>query len=181
MTFVILFVLAVAWARSLLTWYSGRREQRNVNSISSFSKHLSVLERTAPQNAGFSTVPVRAAGPARVGGVTRQSGAMTRAQAQIRRRNVVLALGVASMTSVALAWYLGGIFGWLSAIVLVAAVGYVGLLFRTHALTIERTEKVHYLHVADEPWDAPEWDEWDDEAYDDVYEDYAVGHAQLAR
>lgn len=183
MTFVILFVLAVAWAWYLLTWYSGRREQRNVNSISSFSKHLSVLERTSPSNSGMVTVPGRAGGqraePRTAVGMGRPPvRAMTRSQAQVRRRNVVLGLGVASMASVLAAWFVGGPFGWLAAIVLVVAVGYVGLLFRTHALTLERSEKVHYLHVADQPVET--WDSWDDEAYEEFAHD-SYPTARLAR
>lgn len=183
MTFVILFVLAIAWAWYLLTWYSGRREQRNVNSISSFSKHLSVLERTSPSNAGMATVGVRPAGPARAAGTyAPRHGAMTRSQAQIRRQQVVLGLGIASLAAVLGAWALGGLFGYLAAAVLVASVGYVGLLVRSNALTTERTEKVHYLQVADDvdaDWDA--WDDWDDEAYDEAYDDYAYTPARLAR
>ena len=46
-TFVVLFLLAVIWAVYLASWIRSRSEHRSVNSISSFNKHLSVLERTS--------------------------------------------------------------------------------------------------------------------------------------
>lgn len=171
MTFVILFVLAVAWAWYLLTWLGSRREHRNVNSISTFSKHLSVLERTSPARAGFSTVPVRPASreAAPTGPSHRPPAAMTLSQAQIRRRNVLFALGGVSLASLALAALAGGVFVPVAVVSFVLLVGYVALLARMRTLQAEQAEKVRYLHAEDDwaAWDE-EWDEWaDDEAYDD--------------
>lgn len=174
MTFVFLFVLAVAWAWYLLTWLGSRREHRNVNSISTFSKHLSVLERTSPARAGFSTVPVRSSGrnalPEGSGLGVGAPAAMTLSQAQIRRRNVLFALAGLSVVSLALAAVVGGVFVPVTAAVVALLIGYVALLARMRSVQLEQAEKVRYLHSEDDwaAWDE-EWDDgWvDDEAYDD--------------
>ena len=51
MTILVLFVLAVVWAVYLVSWIRSRTEHHRVNSISSFSNHLSILERAAPGSA----------------------------------------------------------------------------------------------------------------------------------
>ena len=56
---MVLFLLAVVWAIYIASWARSRTEHRSVNSISSFTKHLSVLERTTP---GRSSGPTRLAG-----------------------------------------------------------------------------------------------------------------------
>lgn len=56
MTFLVLFILAVVWAVYLVSWVRGKTAGRRVNSIHSFSSHLSILERTAPEEVA--TVPV---------------------------------------------------------------------------------------------------------------------------
>ena len=56
---MVLFIIAVLWALYLVSWAKSRTEHRSVNSISTFNKHLSVLERTAP---GRSAAPTRIAG-----------------------------------------------------------------------------------------------------------------------
>ena len=170
MTFVILFVLAVAWAWYLLTWLSSRREHRNVNSISTFSKHLDVLERTSPARAGFSTVAIRSTRSSAVvtpGGPVGPVGgaAMTLSQAQIRRRNVLIALAALALGSLVPALVLGGAWIPLHVGIDVLLVGYVALLARSRRLAVEREQKVVVLH------DEADWAAWEDEAWDD--EDWA--------
>jgi len=94
---VVLFVLAVIWAVYLASWVRSRSERRSVNSISSFNKHLSVLERTSPARqtgttAARSTVVYPGYGP-----VMRRPAAMSRGEARRRRRDVLFVLaGVAA-------------------------------------------------------------------------------------
>ena len=57
LTFLVLFVLAVVWAVYLVSWMRSRTSHRRVNSISSFSNHLSILERTTPVGAGVPMSP----------------------------------------------------------------------------------------------------------------------------
>lgn len=178
MTFVILFVLAVAWAWYLLTWLGSRREHSNVNSISTFSKHLSVLERTSPANAGFSTVAVKPSnrGAVPAGPSFRPPAAMTLSQAQIRRRNVLFALGAVSLVTLALAGLMGGVFVPVTVAVDVLLVGYVALLARSRSLQLERAEKVRYLHGEGDWADPDDW--WDDEVYADELELDSVSYAR---
>lgn len=172
MKFVILFILAVGWTWYLLTWLGSRREHRNVNSISSFSKHLSVLERTSPARAGFSTVPVRSAPRSTASGfgfTPARPPAMTLTEAQVRRRNVLVALAAVAVASLVAASALGGV--WLAVHLAtdVMLVGYVGLLARSRTLAVERAEKVLYLYDP-EPGD----EQWDDAGDDEVWDDGAA-------
>ena len=185
-TIVVLFVLAIAWTWYLVTWLRGRNRTRNVNSISSFSRHLSVLERTTPGGATPAAaagrhnghdVPPLALAPA-------HQPAMTVSDAQRRRRNVLVGLGILVAVTLGLALTVGGASVWalqLGADVLLG--GYVVLLARSRALAAERDEKVHYLYEDDawyEGWEDDEsaWDdhEWTgDEAWDEWYEEEPTG------
>jgi hypothetical protein len=164
-TVVVLFLLAVLWAWYLVTWLRGRTEHRNVNSISSFSKHLSVLERatpvTSPRSSSFGALPV---GTGRALG----SRAMTLSEVHRRRRNVLTVLGGATAAAFLLTLVAGGAFVGLFVLSAGVLGGYVVLLARSRALQDERAQKVHYLHGwDDQSWDE-EWDEeWDDEAWDE--------------
>jgi hypothetical protein len=60
MTILVLFVLAIVWAVYLVSWIRSRTEHTRGNSISSFSNHLSILERAAPDST--SSVGVGGAG-----------------------------------------------------------------------------------------------------------------------
>ncbi len=146
MTFVVLFVLAVVWAVYLAMWLRNRGLRRNVNSISSFNKHLSTLERTSPARYGMSAVPHRAGGPVgRYGYVG--SMAMSRSQARRRRRDVLYVLGGAVVLTLALAVVFGGTFFiGLQLLADVALVGYLGMLVRAQRLAQERRSKVHFIH-----------------------------------
>jgi hypothetical protein len=154
-TFVVLFLLAVIWAIYLASWLKSRGEHRSVNSISSFNKHLSVLERTSPARQGVSAVPNRAPagsvgyGPATYGmatyGMGRPPSVMTRSEARRRRRDVLFALGGAVLITLMLTVVLGGPFLWLQLLADALLVGYVVLLVRSQRLAVERRSKVRYL------------------------------------
>jgi len=133
---VVLFLLAVIWAVYLASWIRSRSEHRSVNSISSFNKHLSVLERTSPARMGPGS-------SADFG--YRRSAVMTRSEARRRRRDVLFLLGGVALVTLMLAVLLGGPFVWLQVLADVALLGYVGLLAHTQRLALERRSKVRYL------------------------------------
>lgn len=140
MTFVVLFLLAVVWAIYLASWLRNRGMHRNVNSISSFSKHLSVLERTSPGGplrpvAGYS-------GPV---GRAQASPSMTRNELRRRRRDVLFGLAGAAVVTLGLAVVAGGPFLLLHLLVDVALAAYVVLLVRLKRLADDRRTKVRYL------------------------------------
>jgi hypothetical protein len=148
-TFVVLFLLAVIWAVYLASWIRSRSEHRSVNSISSFNKHLSVLERTSPGRNGqpsgprASHAPVLGYGPVGLG--ARRALTMTRSEARRRRRDVLFALGGAALVTLMLAVVVGGPLVWLHLLVDVLLVGYLALLAHTQRLAVERRSKVRYL------------------------------------
>lgn len=151
MTFVVLFVLAVIWAVYLASWLRTRTEHRSVNSISSFNKHLSVLERTSPARQ-HEVSSVRPAGATRASlpyatydPTMRRPGVMSRSEARRRRRDVLFALAGTALVTLMLAVLAGGLFVYLHLLADVALVAYVALLVHTQRLAAERRNKVHYL------------------------------------
>ncbi len=153
---MVLFILAVVWAVYGVSWARSRSEYRSVNSISSFSKHLSVLERTGPRT---SSGPTRIAGPAPQRPAVslarpafaptpyRPTGAavMTRRQAQERRKNVLLGLCAAVFVTLALGLAFGGMMMYLNLLVDLLLAGYVALLVQMRKVSTERQTKVRYL------------------------------------
>jgi hypothetical protein len=166
-TFVVLFILAVAWAVYLVNWARSRSEHRSVNSISSFNKHLSVLERTSP---GRGAAPTRIAGPApQRSNMTlarpafaptpyRRSAAMTRRQARERRKNVLMGLAGAVMVSLVLAIGLGGPALYLNLLFDGLLAAYVVVLVQMRRQAEERQVKVRYLAPALDAYDTTEID-----------------------
>jgi hypothetical protein len=149
-TLVLLFLVAVGWAIYVATWLRSRGDRRGVNSISSFSKHLSVLERTSPARVGpGSSIDRRPAGrpepifPAV--GYTPTRAQMSLNEARRRRRNVLYALAGAALGTLMLVPFAGSTMLVLNVIVDLLLVGYVGLLIRSQRLAAERRVKVHYL------------------------------------
>lgn len=154
-----LFLVAVGWAIYLASWLRSRTENRSVNSISSFNKHLSVLERTSPARAGLPSVATPAprssqagfggaAGP--VYGPVRRS-VMTLDEARKRRRDVLFALAGAAIVTLAGAVVVGGPFIALQLIADLLLAGYLVLLVRAQRLAVERRSKVRYLAPAVAP------------------------------
>jgi hypothetical protein len=133
-----------------------------VNSISSFNKHLSVLERTSP---GRGAAPTRIAGPAPQRSAVslarpafaptpyRRSGTMSRHQARERRKNVLMGLAGAVMVTLVLAIGLGRSFLYLNLLADALLAGYVVLLVQLRRLAEERQHKVRYLQPAMESMD----------------------------
>jgi hypothetical protein len=142
-TFVVLFVLAVIWAVYLASWLRNRSEHRSVNSISSFNKHLSVLERTSPARQG--SVGSRASVAYPSYGPVGRPATMTRSEARRRRRDVLFALAGVALVTLMFAVLLGGPFVYLQLLADVALLGYLGLLVHTQRLAAERRDKVRYL------------------------------------
>jgi hypothetical protein len=147
-TFVVLFLLAVIWAVYLASWIRSRSEHRSVNSISSFNKHLSVLERTSParqsvaspQRLGSSPVGLAGYGP-----VIARRSVMSRSEARRRRRDVLFGLAGVALVTLMVAVLLGGLFVYLQVAADLLLLGYVGLLAQTQRLAVERRNKVRYL------------------------------------
>lgn len=144
---MVLFLLAVVWAVYLASWLRGRSEHRSVNSISSFSKHLSVLERTSPGHlgGGRNTVVTGSANRAANLYAPTRRGGMRLSEARRRRRDVLFALGGAALVTLMLAVVAGGMFLWLHLAVDVLLATYVVLLVRSQQLASERRAKVRYL------------------------------------
>ena len=147
---MLLFLVAVGWAIYVAAWVRSRGERRGVNSISSFSKHLSVLERTSPARVGpGSSVDRRPPGrpepifPAANYAPSRAS--MTLSDARRRRRNVLYALAGAALATLVLIPFAGSMMVLLHIVADLLLVGYIGLLIRTQRLAAERRVKVHYL------------------------------------
>lgn len=148
---MVLFILAVVWSVYLFTWFRARRERRGVNSISSFSRHLSVLERTSPARPGVSGTSSRTkARPEPIypsAHYVPPRPAMSISAARRRRRNVLYALAGGALTSLILSPFLGTAMLALTIVLGVCFVSYVVLLARTQKLANERRDKVVYLPV----------------------------------
>ncbi len=147
---MVLFLLAVVWAVYLASWIRSRSEHRSVNSITSFNKHLSVLERTCPGRQSQPTAARMGMAPAPIGygpvGLgARRASTMTRSEARRRRRDVLFILGGAALVTLMLAVVVGGPLVWLHLAVDVVLLAYLGLLAHTQRLAVERRNKVRYL------------------------------------
>jgi hypothetical protein len=155
----VLVVLAVLWAAFFL-WplLQGRTTGRKADSIGDFSYRLGVIGKTnghqprrrrtaSPIPVGVPPARALAAasrpGP-RPGAPVRTASGMTRAQR--RRRDVLLALGVAVVASLLLAVLGGNPMFWGVQIFTDALLGaYVLLLVRMQQLAQERKVKLRYL------------------------------------
>lgn len=146
---MVLFVLAVMWFGVGISWARSRRDHRGVNSISSFSKHLSVLERTSPAVSGRSSLASRSSGrptpiyPA--AGYVPPRPPMSLSNARRRRRNVLTALAGAVVATLVLIPFAGSVMVMLQVLADLLLVGYLALLIRMRRLAIERSQKVRYL------------------------------------
>lgn len=141
---MVLFILALVWAIYLVSWFRSRAGHRSVNSISSFNRHLSVLERTSPARHGISAVG-RPDRPTSIHGPVRASPVMTVADARRRRRDVLYGLTGLTLVALVLTVTLGGPFVLLLAVTIVLLAGYVAALVRAQHLAQERRAKVRYL------------------------------------
>ncbi|MCD9623776.1 hypothetical protein [Rhabdothermincola salaria] len=173
---MVLFILAVVWAVYLVSWFRTRSETRSGNSISSFSRHLSVLERTAP---GARQGGARAAdfGPARaaagLGPLSSSVAPRRSAQAAAKKRRKDILMGLLAATGVTAlgGLVLGGPLRLLFVVSLLLTVAYVALLAQAQKRVLEQRSKVRYLGPsgAVSPVAPVAWDDeaWYDEAYDE--------------
>ncbi len=158
---MVLFVLAVIWAVYLASWVRSRSEHRSVNSISSFNKHLSVLERTSPSRQGHSSAARSSIAYPSYGSMVRRSASMTKSEARRRRRDVLFALAGVALVTLMLAVLMGGPLVYLQLLADVALVGYIGLLAHTQRLAADRRNKVRYIapggsmHEVESPYFVP--------------------------
>lgn len=143
---MVLVVLALMWAVVGVSWLRARNDRRGVNSISSFARHLSVLERTSPATGiyGPSTGPSRPA--AAFSARFAAASSIDLATARRRRRNVLLALAGTAVGALVMIPFLGGLAIMVQILADVLLVAYVVLLLRTQRLAAERRAKVRYLH-----------------------------------
>lgn len=141
---MVLLILAVIWAAVLLPPYlQNRSESRPADSISSFQKQLSVLERRAVvvnPNLQRSVTAVRPYRPI----VAQPALRMSRSEARKRRRDVLFTLAGAAGLTLLLALVLGGPVWGLQLACDGLLGGYVWLLAQTQQ-RVERDDKVRYL------------------------------------
>jgi hypothetical protein len=138
---LVLFILAVIWAAVLLPPYlQNRSESRPADSISSFQRQLSVLERRSVMvNPSLQrTVPSYRPD-------TAPAFRLSRNEAKKRRRDVLFTLAGAAGVTFLMAIMLGGpVWGLhLACDLLLGA--YVVLLAQTQQRLVERDTKVRYL------------------------------------
>ncbi len=152
---MVLFILALVWAIYLASWFRSRTEHRRVNSISSFNRHLSVLERTSPARHGISAVSRSPRPPSIHGPVRTADPVMTLTDARRRRRDVLYALTGGALVGLVLAVTLGGPFVVLCGLAVALLAGYVVALVRAQQLAQERRAKVRYLRQTDLAGDRP--------------------------
>jgi hypothetical protein len=156
---LLVFVVVLGWVIYGVSWLRNRSDSRSVNSISSFNKHLSVLERTSPARPGgpARSAPASPWGPAVNGGPAyaplgyRSGPTMTRRQAQERRKHVLFGLICAATVTLLLTVMGGGVFLGLHLVVDLALVAYVSLLVQARKSAAERQMKVRYLPSSLEP------------------------------
>jgi hypothetical protein len=145
-TFVILFVLAVVWAVYLASWLRNRSEHKSVNSISSFNRHLSVLERATPNSRPPSGIRPSSSTQFPAFAPVRRHG-MSLSTARRRRRDVLFVLAGTAVVTLLLAVIVGGMFVPLQLLADLLLVGYLALLFQSQRRAPRRSN-VTYLGPA---------------------------------
>lgn len=173
---MVLFILAMVWAVYLVSWFRSRAETRSVNSISSFSRHLSVLERTTPgardtrNGTDFGAARTRAG----LGPLVAPMGSRPSARVNAKKRRKDILVGLLSATGVTAvgALLLGGPLRPLFVVALLLTVGYVTLLAQAQKRVLEQREKVRYLGAPSSGVRAtPIAAVWDDQWADSAYEE----------
>ena len=142
---LVLFILAVIWAAVLLPPYlQNRSESRPADSISSFQRQLSVLERRA---VGVNPSLQRSAPSGRSfrSEFTPAALRLSRSEAKRRRRDVLFTLAGAAGITFLMALMLGGPVWGLHLLCDVLLAGYVVLLVQVQQRATERDAKVRYL------------------------------------
>ena len=166
---MVLLVLALIWGALLVSWLRSRSAGGLGDSVGTFRRHLTVLERATPgtvrpanrlydekgrlQGVGrrplaAPAVATRRPSPARVTGrpVDARTSALRRRQAQKRRRDVFFALVAGATGSLALALVPGMSIMWSVQLLFdVLLAGYVALLVRLRNLAAERELKLRFI------------------------------------
>ena len=138
---MVLLILALIWAAVLLPpWLRRRREGRPGDSVLSFRRQLSTLERAAPGGAYASGPHLPISHPN-----ARPGGPRSRAEARRRRRDVFYALLAATGVSLLLAVAMRGPMMVLFVLCLAALGAYTALLVQIQRRTLERVQKVRPL------------------------------------
>jgi membrane protein implicated in regulation of membrane protease activity len=140
---LVLFILAVIWAAVLLPPYlQNRSESRPADSISSFQRQLSVLERRA---VVVNPSLQRTSQARSFGGELAPALRLSRSEAKKRRRDVFFTLAGAASVTFFMAVLLGGPVWGLNVICDLLLAAYVAMLVQTQQRVVERDSKVRYL------------------------------------
>jgi hypothetical protein len=167
LTTVVLLILAGIWAAVIIApMVRARVEGTPADSIGSFRRQLSVLQRTAPSvvhpanrlraDTGAAIPPYRPQVAPQLPLVASSNAALRRQQIRRRRRDVFFALIAGTAGSLLL-----GLLPGLQVMLFVFAVfavllgGYVALLIRLRNLAAEREMKLRFLPSASLPEAAP--------------------------
>ncbi len=185
---MVLLVLAAIWAAVIVVPLVRARTEGGLgDSIGSFRRHLSVLERAAPRrvapanrlrmtNVTTSIPPYRGPVSSNARPTSPRQSTTQRRLAQKRRRDVFVALVVGVAFSALLAMIPGLSIMWTVNIVVdLLFVGYVALLVRMRNLAAEREMKLTFL-----PTPAPLAARYNPSPYGRGHT-VAVGLADLAR
>jgi membrane protein implicated in regulation of membrane protease activity len=141
-TLLVLFILAVIWAAVLLPPYlQNRSESRPADSISSFQRQLSVLERRAV----VVNPSLQRSTAARSFNSEAATMRLSRSEAKKRRRDVLFTLAGAAGITFLMAVFLGGPVWGLNLICDLLLAAYVAMLVQTQQRAMERDSKVRYL------------------------------------
>ena len=141
---MVLFILAVIWAAVLLPPYlQNRSESRPADSISSFQRQLSVLERRSVvvNPALQRSVPSTRSYAVSYASMPR----LARSEAKKRRRDVLFTLAGTAGITLVMALMLGGPVWGLHLICDLLLGAYVVLLAQAQQRAVERDTKVRYL------------------------------------
>ena len=135
---MILFILAVVWAVYLFSWIRSRTEASRTNSISTFSRHMSTLEKTTPRTA----LGVASHARSFPGSTSFRPMRPSLSVVKQRRRNVLLGLLGASGVLFLGAFAMGGILTTLFVVSMLATGAYVLMLANAQKRVLERRTKV---------------------------------------
>ena len=145
MTLLVLFILAVIWAAVLLPPYlQNRSESRPADSISSFQRQLSVLERRSVV-VNPAVQRANASRPLRAQASMAPALRFNRNDAKKRRRDVLFTLAGTAAVTLVLAVMLGGLVWGLHLACDLLLGAYVVLLAQAQQRATERDAKVRYL------------------------------------
>ena len=172
MTLLVLVILAAVWAIYLVSWARSRTEHRRVNSINSFSRHLSTLERTAPGTRRYGGERGSLSASVTSLSVSSVSGQAyfaphrpSLSQTKKRRRDILLGLLAATGVTLLATLAMGGLATYTFVVALVLTVAYVVALANLQKQALERRAKVHYLSDATAPALAVAPDVWAEDGY----------------